>query len=190
MVKPSERGYLMDKQKELYQERAIEKADSILYTYKQHFAVANFYRTLSRVLDVIMFGAAALLVADTFWNVFPPHYIVIPPLVIAGITGYRRGTKLSDKSERFRQSAKQYHALFEEFRDFLAITVECEDREKVRREFEELTERRRELNKTTPDANGIWYRYIKWKGEKQLRQEVTTNSETRDAFVGNGSNSD
>jgi len=180
----------MSKQRDLYQERAVEKADSILYTYKQHFAVANFYRALSRALDAVMFGAAALLVADTFWNVAPSHYIVIPPLVIAGITGYRRGTKLSDKSERFRQSAKQYHALFEEFRDFLTITVECEDTERIRCEFEELSEKRRELNRTTPDANGIWYHYLKWKGEKQLRQEVTTSSETREAFIGNESKSD
>jgi len=176
----------MSDEAELYKERAIEKADSVLYTYKQHFAVANFYRTLSRILDAIMFSAAALLVADTFWNVVPIQFIVIPPLVIAGITGYRRGTKLNDKSERFRKSAKQYHALFEEFRDFIALTAECNDIEDIRCEFDELTDKRRELNLTTPDANGLWYHYIKWKGEEQLHQEITTNSETREAFVSNG----
>jgi hypothetical protein len=91
----------MSDQRDRYRQRAINKADSACYTYKQHFAVANFYRALSRALDVIMFGAAALLVADSFWEVVPAHYIIIPPLVIAGITGYRRGKTYPTKPSDF-----------------------------------------------------------------------------------------
>jgi hypothetical protein len=54
--------------------------------------------------------------------------------------------------------------------------------EKVRSEFERLSDDRRQLNRTTPDANGIWYRYIKWKGEDRIREEITTTTETREAL--------
>lgn len=172
----------MSDERDLYCERATNKADSIRYTYKQHFAVANFYRALSKGLDFVMFGAAALLVTNSFWEVVPSRYIVVPPLVIAGITGYRRGAGLNDRVERFRQSAREYHALFDQYRDFLTITLETADLNVVQEEFEELSERRRELNRSTPDANGLWYRYLKWKGEDQLNEEVTTSAETKETF--------
>jgi len=172
----------MSDERDLYRERATNNADSIRYTYKQHFAVANFYRALLKVLDFVTFGAAALLVANSFWEVVPSRYIIVPPLVIAGITGYRRGSSLSDRVERFRQSAREYHALFDRYRDFLTITLETEELNVVREEFEELSERRRELNRSTPDANGLWYRYLKWKGENKLNEEVKTSAETKEAF--------
>jgi hypothetical protein len=164
--------------------RAENKADSICYTYKKHFAAANFYRTLSRVLDVVMFAAAALILATNFWGVMPKQYIAAPALLIAGITGYRQGTNLEDRAEEFRRSARRYHALFDEYRDFLTISLASEEMtdEKVRSEFERLSDDRRQLNRTTPDANGIWYRYIKWKGEDRIREEITTTTETREAL--------
>lgn len=166
--------------------RAENKADSICYTYKQHFAAANFYRTLSRILDGVMFGAAALILATSFWKVMPNRYIAIPALLIAAVTGYRRGTNLEDRAEEFRRSARRYHALFDEYRDFLSITLASDDlsTEEVRTEFHRLSDDRRELNQTTPDANGIWYRYLKWKGEDRIREEITTAPETREVLSG------
>lgn len=170
--------------RERFRQRAETKADSICYTYKQHFAVANFYRALSRVSDGIMFGAAALLLADGFWEVIPNRLIIVPPLVIAGITGYRRGTSLDDRAQEFRRSARRYHALFDEFRDFLTITVETEDIDTVHSEFDRLSEKRRELNSSTPDASSIWYRYIKLRGRDQIMEDITTSPETREALSG------
>jgi len=164
--------------------RAENKAESVCYTYKQHFAAANFYRALSRALDGLIFAAAALILATNFWGVMPNRYIAIPALLIAAITGYRRGTNLQDRAEEFRRSARRYHALFDEYRDFLSITVASNEvsTEEVRAEFNRLSDDRRELNQTTPDANGIWYRYIKWKGEDRIREEITTTPETREAL--------
>ncbi|MDS0297533.1 SLATT domain-containing protein [Halogeometricum sp. S1BR25-6] len=166
--------------------RAENKADSICYTYKQHFAAANFYRTLSRVLDGVMFAAAALILANSFWEVMPNQYIAFPALLIAAVTGYRRGTHLEDRAEEFRRSARRYHSLFDEYRDFLMITVtssELSD-EEVKAEFSRLSDDRRELNQTTPDASEIWYQYIKWKGEERIQEEITTTPATRDALSG------
>lgn len=172
----------MTDNREAYRSRAVNKADSLCFTYKQHFAAANFYRSLARLLDVVVFSAAAAILADSFWSFLPNGYILIPPLMIAGITGYRRGVRIGDKAENFRNSAKQYHSLFDEFRDFLHITLETEDLEAVKSEFDRLSEERRNLNSSTPDAGEIWYRYIKLKGEEQIKEEISTTPETRGAL--------
>ncbi|WP_257300782.1 SLATT domain-containing protein [Haloarchaeobius sp. FL176] len=166
--------------------RAENKAESICFTYKQHFAAANFYRALIRVLDAVMFAAAALILATNFWGIMPNRYIAIPALLIAAITGYRRGSSLGDRAEEFRRSARRYHSLFDEYRDFLAITISSRELndEEVMGEFDRLSDDRRQLNQTTPDANGLWYRYIKWKGEDKIREEITTTTETREALSG------
>jgi hypothetical protein len=133
-----------------------------------------------------MFAAAALILATNFWGVMPNRYIAIPALLIAAITGYRRGSNLGDRAEEFRRSARRYHSLFDEYRDFLAITVSSRDLddEEVMAEFDRLSDDRRQLNQTTPDANGLWYRYIQWKGEDKIREEITTTTETREALSG------
>lgn len=166
--------------------RAENKADSICFTYKQHFAAANFYRALSRLLDGIMFAAAALILATNFWGVMPNRYIAVPAVLIAGITGYRRGTNLEDRATEFRRSARRYHSLFGEYRDFLGITLDSPEysADKVQKEFDRLSDERRELNLTTPDASSIWYRYIQWKGEDAIRDEITTSPETREVLSG------
>lgn len=169
------------------QYRAENKADSICYTYKQHFAAANFYRVLSRLLDGTMFAAAALILATNFWGVMPNRYIAVPALLIAAITGYRRGTNLEDRAEAFRRSARRYHALFDEYRDFLTITAISDQlsEAEIEAEFTRLSEDRRHLNMTTPDASEFWYHYIRWKGEDTIIREITTTRETREALSGN-----
>ena len=114
----------------------------------------------------------------------PNRYIAIPALLIAGITGYRRGTSLEDRSVTFRRSARRHHALFSEYRDFLGVMVPSEQvtDDEVEAEFQRLSETRRQLNRTTPDANGIWYRYIRWKSEDAIQKEISTSSETRKAL--------
>ncbi|QLG28185.1 SLATT domain-containing protein [Halorarum halophilum] len=166
--------------------RAENKADSICYTYKQHFAAANFYRALSRALDCVMFVAAALILATNFWGVMPNRYIAVPALLIAAITGYRRGTNLEDRTEEFRRSARRHHVLFDEYRDFLMITLAADElsTKELRSEFDRLSDERRDLNQTTPDASEVWYRYVKWKGEDQILEEITTTPEAREVLSG------
>jgi hypothetical protein len=51
------------------------------------------------------------------------QWIVLSLLGMAVITGYRRAAKPDKRAERFRKSAKRHHALFDDFRDFLMITL-------------------------------------------------------------------
>ena len=169
--------------KELIGNRAINQADSLRVTYKVHFAAANFYRMLSKGLDAVVFAAAAVIVIDTIWRVLPAYYLIIPALLIAGATGYRRGANISERERLFRESAKGYHSLFDEYRDFICITLEVDDIGDVRNEFNRLGEHRRELNRNMPDAHGLWYRYVKWKGEDRMNQEISTTDESREAIL-------
>ncbi|MFC7230137.1 hypothetical protein N0B31_22305 (plasmid) [Salinirubellus salinus] len=166
--------------------RSENKAESVCYTYKQHFAAATFYRNLSLFLDTAMFGCAALILATNFWSVMPNRFIAIPALAIAAVTGCRRATNLDDVPGEFRRSANEYHSLFDEYRDFLTVTLASDDADiqKIQSEFERLSGQRRRLNQKSPDASSIWYQYIKWKGEDKIREEITTTSATREALSG------
>lgn len=111
----------------------------------------------------------------------PNRYVAVPALLIAGITGYRRGASLEDRAVTFRRSARRHHALFDEYRDFLGVMLPSQKatEDEIEAEFQRLSEVRRKLNCTTPDANEIWYRYIRWQGEDVIREEISTSHETR-----------
>lgn len=106
---------------------------------------------------------------------------------MAIITGYRRAAKPDQRSERFRKSANRHHALFDEFRDFLMVTLpdgSCSD-DKVQNRFDKLAEQRRELNIDSPDASSVWYYWIKYvRGEEQLKEQISTTPEMRSAIIG------
>jgi len=166
---------------------ALIKADSLNHTYNQHFLAANFYRWLNRFLDTVLFAASLLLVSQALWTVWPVWTTFAIPGLMAIITGYRRAAKPDQRSERFRKSANRHHALFDEFRDFLMVTLpdgSCSD-DKVQNRFDKLAEQRRELNIDSPDASSVWYYWIKYvRGEEQLKEQISTTPEMRSAIIG------
>ncbi|ELZ22537.1 hypothetical protein C477_04044 [Haloterrigena salina JCM 13891] len=166
---------------------ALIKADSLNHTYNQHFLAANFYRWLNRFLDTVLFAASLLLVSQALWTVWPAWTTFAIPGVMAIITGYRRAAKPDQRSERFRKSANRHHALFDELRDFLMVRLpdgSCSDDE-VQDRFDELAERRRELNMDSPDASSLWYYWIKYvRGEEKLLEQISTTKEMREAITG------
>lgn len=166
---------------------ALIKADSLNHTYNQHFLAANFYRWLNRFLDTVLFAASLLLVSQVLWTVWPAWTSFAVPGLMAVITGYRRTAKPDQRSERFRESANRHHALFDEFRDFLMVTLpdaSCSDSD-VQHWFDELADRRRELNMDSPDASSLWYYWIKYvRGEEKLQEQISTTPEMRKAIIG------
>lgn len=166
---------------------AVIKADSACNTYNQHFLAANFYRWLNRFLDTVLFIASLLLVMQVVWEAWPRWTTIVLPLGIAVITGYRRAAKPDQRSARFRESAKKHHALFDDFRDFLMITLPSDsvDDAEIREQFEELSGRRKELNLDSPDASSLWYYWIKYvRGEEKLQEQIDTTPEMREVIVG------
>jgi len=169
------------------EQSALTKADSLNHTYNQHFLAANFYRWLNRFLDTVLFTASLLLVSQAVWSVWPRWTTIVLPLGMAVITGYRRAAKPDRRSEQFRKSANRHHALFDEFRDFLMVTLpdsSCSDND-VQHRFDKLAERRRELNMDSPDASSVWYYWIKYvRGEEKLKEQISTTTEMRKAIIG------
>ncbi|WP_330630844.1 hypothetical protein [Halocatena halophila] len=169
------------------EQSALIKTDSLNHTYNQHFLAANFYRWLNQFLDTVLFAASLLLVSQVLWTVWPVWISFIVPGLMALITGYRRTAKPDRRSERFRRSAHRHHALFDEFRDFLMVSLpdpSCSDND-VQHWFDELADRRRDLNMDSPDANSVWYYWIKYvRGEQKLQEQISTTPEMRKAIIG------
>lgn len=169
------------------EQSSLIKADSLNYTYNQHFLAANVYRWLNRFLDTVLFAASLLLVSQVLWTVWPAWTSFVVPGLMAVITGYRRTAKPDRRSERFRESANHHHALFDEFRDLLMVTLpdaSCSD-DDVQDRFDELADQRRELNMDSPDASSIWYYWIKYvRGEEKLQEQISTTTEMRKAIIG------
>jgi len=166
---------------------ALIKADSLNHTYNQHFLAANFYRWLNRFLDTVLFAASLLLVSQALWTVWPAWTTFATPGLMAIITGYRRAAKPDQRSERFRKSANRHHVLFDEFRDFLVVSLpdSSKSNTEIQDRFDELADQRRELNIDSPDASSIWYYWIKYlRGEEKLQEQISTTPEMRKAIIG------
>lgn len=173
--------------RERIRRNTVTKAESVMHTYNQHFLAANFYRWLNRFLDTVLFATSLALATQVIWEVWPFWAMVVLPLGMAVVAGYRRAAKPDRRAERFRTSANKHHALFDEYRDFLTITLpsETEGDPAIRDQFDELSEQRRELNMESPDASSLWYNWIKYvRGEEKLQQQISTTPEMRDAIVG------
>lgn len=166
---------------------AENKAESLHVTYDQHFSAANFYRWANRAIDTVIFAISGVLVSSAIWKTLPVSVIIGLTLTIAGLSGYRRAVKPDKRAERFRESARAYHALFEEFRDFLMLDIPSDEYsdEDIRQKHDELASKRRELNTEMPDASSIWYHYVeRLKGEKQRLKEISTSQTVRETLSG------
>lgn len=166
---------------------ALIKTDSLNQTFNQHFLAANTYGGMNRFLDTVLFAASLVLVSQAAWTVWPVWTTFVLPVGMAVITGYRRAVKPDKRAERFREWANQHHSLFDEIRDFLMITLPDENRSdaEIRERFDELADRRRELNLESPDAHSVWYYWIKYvRGEEKLQEQISTTPEMRDAIIG------
>lgn len=166
---------------------AENKAESLHVTYDQHFSAANFYGWANRAIDTMILAISFLLVAGTVWNTFSMPVMVGLTLSTAGLSGYRRAVKPDKRAERFRESARAYHALFERFRDFLLLDIPSDEYsdEEIRKKHDELAAKRRELNREMPDAHSIWYHYVeRVKGEDQRLEEISTSQVVRKTLSG------
>lgn len=166
---------------------AVTKADSVMHTYNQHFLAANFYRWFNRFLDTVLFAASLALATQVIWEVWPFWAMVVLPLGMAVITGYRRAAKPDRRAERFRKSANRHHALFDKYRDFLTVTLPSDryTEGEIRERFDELSGERRELNLESPDASSLWYYWIKYvRGEEKLQEQISTTPGMRAAIAG------
>ncbi len=171
------------------EERAQNKAEDTIFTFNQHFLVANFYRFINRASDTALLILSFLLLSTQIMGYLSTQAPVLIALGLATITAYRRSVKPDKRSQAFRESAREYHTLYDEIDEFLKVQIPSDERysdEEVKSIYDDLIEKRRELNGASPDASQFWYYYLKYiRGEETVVEQTTTKDRIRQILSGN-----
>lgn len=158
-------------------DRVANSMDSILYTYKMHFAAADYYRKWGRCLDFLTAAFAALLTTALIWSYLPAPLPVGLAIVTASISGAKTAWKPQSQADAHYRAGEAYHKLFDEFRDFTKLDLPTRgDYASLESQYRELNERRRELNEDMPQLESKWYNKL---DEENIYSEVETTPESR-----------
>lgn len=139
-------------------DRAVNGADSTLWTYKAHFEAADSYSRRSRFLDIGTTAGAALVTTALVWNEFP-NLTVGLAILTAVAAGYKTATNPQKKAEANYRAGEAYHKLLNEYRDFITLDLPDDSAppEELREKYDDLETRRRELNDDMPNLHRKWY---------------------------------
>lgn len=164
--------------------RVANCMDSVLWTYKQNFKAASVYGMLDLGLDAVSTLFAGLLTYSLVWEAWSTSTMTALAIGIAVISGFKTAARPQKRSSNHYKAANTYHTLFEEFRDYVVLDLADKSTglEKMRTRFEELSERRIELNKETPDVSSFWYRWLSLSNRvwnKSIYDEIGTSEQAR-----------
>lgn len=98
-----------------------------LYTYKTHYKIAEFYERIDRVLSISTAGGTGILATLVIWGAVPQWLLIIIALAVAFVSWTNTMLNLGVKSKEHYHAGDQYHALFEEYRDFVDLTLSSTD---------------------------------------------------------------
>lgn len=167
---------------ERLRERVANEADSVLWSFKAYYEGGDWYTEWDRRFDWAVFGVAALLTIALIWDSTPQIILVSLAIITAIISGYRRMADPGDRAENFYRAAHAYQRLFDEFRDF--IQLELADKEtgldEMRERYQELANRRRNLNEDMPEVTRKWYDKL----DESVYDEVETTEQARERLTG------
>lgn len=157
-------------------DRAVNGADSTLWTYKAHFEAADAYARRSRALDIGTTVGAALVTTALVWNRFPNLTIALA-ILTAVAAGYKTATSPQQKAEANYRAGEAYLKLLNEYRDFLTLDLPADsaDLEDLREKYDSLEARRRELNDDMPNLHRKWYDRL----DGSIYQEIKTTEKAR-----------
>lgn len=168
---------------ENFEDRVANCLDSILWTYKAHFQAADSYRSLGTRLDWVTTLGAAVLTTGLIWSFFPDTALVALAIGVAVVSGYKTAKEPARKADSHYRAAEAYHGLFDEFLHFAQIDMEqSSNYEELFDEFEELAERRRNLNEHMPQLQSKWYKEL----DDSIYDEVETTDEAKEQLLGRG----
>jgi hypothetical protein len=162
-------------------DRVANETDSTLWTFKAYYRGADFYSRLDRYTDWAIFGVAGILTFALVWDRVPNMVLIGLAILTAVISGYRRMAEPGKRAEEYYRAAHAYQRLFDEFRDF--IKLELADKqiglESMKRRYEELSTRRKNLNEDMPDITSRWYDKL----DESVYDEVGTTEEAKDRLA-------
>ncbi|WP_139231244.1 hypothetical protein [Halostagnicola kamekurae] len=168
----------------LLEDKAIEEIVSLWYTYNQLFKAANFHRHVSQGVSLITATLGGILTYGLIWDGIPNTSMIGFAVLISVLTALRSSFQLTDKQRELRAAANEYKDLCDETRLLLQLDFPNEEVSDVEIEdkIREINERRRELNKESPDVSSFWYHYIKYRKSPSALGEITV-SDTERAIV-------
>lgn len=162
--------------------RAANEADSVLWTFKAYYEGADWYTKWDRRLDWALFGIAGLLTIALIWDSAPQILLISLAITTAIMSGYRRMADPSDRADDCYRAAHAYHRLFDDFRDFIQLELANEETglEEMQKRYQELAERRRNLNEDMPEVTSKWYENL----DDSIYDQVGTTEEDKERLTG------
>lgn len=169
--------------------RVANAMDSVLWTYKQNFKAGSIYGTLDLGLDVVTTLFAGLLTYSLIWEAWSTSTMTALAIGLAVISGFKTAARPQKRSSAHYKAAHSNHALFEKFRNYVLLDLANKETGFVnmRSEFDELAERRVELNEETPDISSFWYRWLSisnWIWGKSVYDEIATSAVAKERLTG------
>jgi len=175
--------------------RVANTMDSVLWTYKQHFKAGSIYGILNIGLDGVATLFAGLLTYSLIWGAWSTSTMIALAIGVALISGFKTAARPQKRSVAHYKAANSYQTLFEKFRNYVILDLANEETglPKMRSKFEELAERRIELNEETADVSSFWYSWLtlsNWVWRKSIYDEVGTSEEATEQLTGGAKLSD
>jgi hypothetical protein len=169
-----------EERRERIKDRCMDQASSAWWSYNQHFKAANFNKFLGYGFSALVAVLGGILSYGLIWDGVPDWLMIVLAVSVSVASGLELILSPSDKRERLADSAHEYQALFDDVVDFLELELPRNDRstDDLDEEYEELRQRRRELNDETPDVSSFWYLYVKWrKGSDGMKEAFSGDAE-------------
>lgn len=173
-----------EQRRERIKSRCVDLSSSTWWTYNQHYKAANFNKFLGRGFSILIAVLGGILSYGLIWDEITNWLMVILAVSVSVISGIQLALSPSDERERLAESAHQYQVLFDDVVEFLELEILRDDKtvDDIYTEYQELQQRRKELNKESPDVSSFWYHYIKAiKGSEGMKEAFSSDSE-KDIF--------
>jgi hypothetical protein len=167
---------------ERLRQRTANKIDSILWTEKAHFKAADWYATWGRRMDWFITFAAGALTAGLLWETTPQLLLIGIAIFTAVLSGYKTAAKPQKKAEDHYKAANAYLKLRDDFRDFVKLELADESvgLDQMQETFEQLSQRRQNLNDDMPSMSSRWYDEL----DDSIYDEIETTDEAQERLAG------
>lgn len=143
-------------------DRSGEMMNGLLYTFKTHYKMAEWYEKFSKFADFIVAAMTGALAVLIIWEIGSQVWLITIALVVAFISWAQATLKFGVKAERHYNAADKHHLLFEKFDTFIKTEIPDEDLSKSekKRRFRELSQTRDQLNELAPRTTNFWYKRV------------------------------
>lgn len=139
--------------------RTVETMNGLLWTYKTHYKMAEYYETWGRRLNIATAGGTGVVATAIIFGGIPQWVLFLVSLIVAFLSWANIMMGLGVKAKDHYFAGDRYHSLFEEYRNYFELELEAEEVRisEAKRRYEVLSERREELNLDSPRTTNKRY---------------------------------